>query len=94
MRLRRGESWSLETPILPAGRYQFQLRGSRDADLYLRVGEAPSEEVYDCRPFRVNSRERCALTLNSPAPVHLMVRGWAPFSDVRLTGVTLKDNQR
>jgi hypothetical protein len=33
-----------------------------DADLYVRVGEQPTQNDYDCRPYKPNSNESCELT--------------------------------
>jgi hypothetical protein len=65
-----------ETPTLEPGTYIFEMTGTGDADLYVRVGLAPTTGEYDCRPYQYNSSESCAVSLSSPAPVHVMVRGY------------------
>ncbi len=75
-----------ETPLLPVGTYAFELTGDGDADLYVRVGEAPSETLYDCRPYRSGSDEVCEVALTTPAIVHAMVRGYADASTFTLVG--------
>ena len=75
-----------ETPTLAAGRYLFNMTGSGDADLYVRVGDAPTTSLYDCRPYRYGSKESCAVEITTPAPVHVMVRGWASHSSFTLVG--------
>ena len=82
----RDQEIRYETPTLAAGTYVFNLTGSGDADLYVRVGEAPTTSLYDCRPYRYGSKESCAVEITTPAPVHVMVRGWAGSSDVTLVG--------
>jgi len=57
-----------------------------DADLYVRVGAAPTTDLFDCRPYRSGSDEVCELTLTDPAVVHVMVRGFAETSTYSLTG--------
>ncbi|MCA9523436.1 MAG: PPC domain-containing protein [Myxococcales bacterium] len=74
------------TPTLKPGTYLFQLSGSGDADLYLRIGDDPSTSLYDCRPYRYGTDEACKVTINSAAKLHLMVRGWDDSSDFRLVG--------
>jgi len=74
-----------ETPTLPAGRYVFAMTGTGDADLYVRVGTAPTEDRYDCRPFLDGSQEKCVVELSSPAQIFGMVRAWAPVSTYDLT---------
>jgi len=82
----RGEEAHVAAGELPAGRYNFTLTGTGDADLYLSVGEPASISRYDCRPLRYGSNEHCVVTLDRPAEVHLMVRGWASNSTFQLTG--------
>lgn len=75
-----------ETPSLAAGRYVFEITGSGDADLYVRAGSAPTTALYDCRPYTGTSNERCVVTLSAAARVHVLVRGYAATSTVRLVG--------
>ncbi|HET6581974.1 MAG TPA: PPC domain-containing protein [Nannocystaceae bacterium] len=74
------------TPKLAAGRYVFELTGTADADLYVRTGTAPTEESFECRPFKSGSNESCAVELTTPATIHVMVRGWASSSSWELRG--------
>lgn len=62
--------------------------GSGDADLYVRRGAQPTTSVYDCRPFLAGNNETC--TFNAPAAgqYYVMLRGFAAFSGVTLTGRT------
>jgi hypothetical protein len=75
-----------ETPKLAAGRYSFDMTGTNDADLYVRVGQAPTTKTYDCRPYKYGSKESCVVELTSEAPIHVMVRGWAASSTFQLEG--------
>jgi len=77
-----------ETPKLAKGSYRFDMTGTGDADLYVRVGQAPSTQVYDCRPYKAGSKESCTVSLNTDAPIHVMVRGWAASSTFKLVGKT------
>lgn len=83
--LDRGQEVRYETPTLSAGTYNFQLSGSGDADLYVRIGSAPTTRAYDCRPYRSDANETCEVTLASDAPVHVMVRGYSE-SEFSLSG--------
>ncbi|MCC6667846.1 MAG: PPC domain-containing protein [Polyangiaceae bacterium] len=74
------------TPKLPKGSYRFDMTGTGDADLYVRVGSAPTKTLYDCRPYKAGSKESCTVKLNTDAPVHVMVRGWAASSSFKLVG--------
>ncbi|MFB6350272.1 MAG: PPC domain-containing protein, partial [Bradymonadaceae bacterium] len=81
-----GEQKRYETPTLSESSYQFALSGSGDADLYVRLGEAPTTETYDCRPYRACSEETCEVELPSATNVHLMVRGGDDQTDFQLEG--------
>lgn len=76
----RNVSKTFATPVLEAGTYQFQITGTGDADLYVRIGSAPTTSSYDCRPYKTGSNETCKVTLAQPAPIHVMVRGYANTS--------------
>ena len=75
-----------QTPSLPAGAYLFQITGQGDADLYVRTGVAPTTSSYECRPYKSGSNESCLVNLTVPAPIHVMVRGYAASSSFRLVG--------
>ncbi len=86
--VRSDEEQRWETPRLPAGEYEFELDGTNDADLYVRIGLAPNTQDFDCRPYKTGSKELCVATLSAPATFHVMVRGWASSSDFTLVGRT------
>jgi hypothetical protein len=81
----RNEEQRTTAELIP-GTYVFTLSGDHDADLYLRVGSAPTTTSYDCRPLRNGSSESCAVTLTTAQTVHVMVRGYAARSTYRLVG--------
>lgn len=72
------------TPKLPAGKYRFALSGTGDADLYVRIGDAPSEDLYDCRPYLTGSAETCDVELSRDAVVHVMVNAYGAASTFEL----------
>lgn len=81
-----GEEIRFGTPVLPAGKYTFQIEGTNDADLYIRIGADPSESRWDCRPFKTGSAEICSVDLPSASTIGVMVRGWAAHSTFTLKG--------
>jgi hypothetical protein len=85
-----GDEWRAETPALEAGAYRFAIEGEGDADLYVRVGVAPTATEYDCRPYRAGSVEACEVELTAPGAVHVMVRGFSPRSRALVVGGALK----
>ncbi|MBL8946131.1 MAG: hypothetical protein JNK45_23395, partial [Myxococcales bacterium] len=46
----------------------------------------PTEQSFECRPFKTGSNEACTVTLNTDAAIHVMVRGWAASSNFTLVG--------
>jgi hypothetical protein len=58
------------------------MRGTGDADLFVKEGGAPSATDYDCRPFARGSEEEC--TLEGPGLFYVTVRGYEPASDFEL----------
>ena len=84
--VRKSESLTYVTPLLAAGTYVFEMTGTYDADLYVRIGRAPTTTSFDCRPYKNGSNETCRVTLPADAEIHVMVRGWAQTSDFDLVG--------
>jgi hypothetical protein len=74
--LGRGEERRFETPALPAGSYVFEMEGTGDADLYVRVGLQPDLQSFDCRPYKNGTRESCKLELSAPAPIFGLIQGY------------------
>ena len=74
------------TPTLAAGTYQFDMTGTNDADLYVRIGSEPTTSAYDCRPYKSGSNESCQVTLSAPAKIFVSVRGYSTSSTFELTG--------
>ena len=75
--LARAATKTFATPTVAAGDYEFTLTGNNDADLYVRVGQAPTTAAYDCRPYKTGSNESCKVTLAQPSTIHVMVRGYS-----------------
>jgi len=75
--LKKNESKSYSTPTLAAGTYEFAITGNNDADLYVRIGSAPTLTSFDCRPFKTGSNESCSVTLAQPSTLNVMVRGYS-----------------
>ncbi|MGE5184760.1 MAG: PPC domain-containing protein [Acidobacteriota bacterium] len=82
----RGATKTWTTPTLEAGTYEFDLTGTGDADLYVRIGSPPTLSKYDCRPYLNGSAETCTVTLSQPAPIGVMVNGYAASSTFDLVG--------
>ena len=72
--LAAGEQRTKSTTVLQPGTYRFTMTGSGDADLYVRIGLAPTLNLYDCRPFLSGSNESCTVTLASSDKLYTLVR--------------------
>ncbi|MDR2870946.1 MAG: proprotein convertase P-domain-containing protein [Xanthomonadaceae bacterium] len=61
--------------------------GTGDADLYVRFGSQPTTSAYDCRPYLGGtSAETCTFASPQAGTYHVMLRGYAAFTGVTLTG--------
>ena len=77
------------TMAVPAGasNLKFQIAGgSGDADLYVRFGSAPTTSTYDCRPYLNGNNETCDINPAQAGTYYVMVRAYATYSGVSLTG--------
>jgi serine protease len=84
-----GNFGTIYTLVVPAGKTSvtFTITGSTgDADLYVRIGAAPTTTTYNCRPYLTGDNETC--TFNAPAAgtYYVGVRAYATYSGVTLTG--------
>ena len=80
---------TIYTMAVPAGKTKVVFTisgGSGDADLYVRIGAAPTTSTYSCRPYLSGNAETC--TFNAPAAgtYYVGVRAYAAYSGVTLTG--------
>jgi len=77
------------TLSVPAGKTSVVFTisgGTGDADMYVRLGAAPTTTTYTCRPYLSGNAETC--TLNAPAAgtYYVNVRAYAAYSGVTLKG--------
>jgi len=78
--------WTMSVPS-GASNLQFQTSGGTgDADLYVRLGSAPSLTTYDCRPYTSGNSETCSFPTPSAGTWHVMLNGFSAFSGVTLVG--------
>jgi hypothetical protein len=83
--VQRGQTVDVDTGVVEPGRYTITLGHTTanpggDADLYVRVGAAPTTSTYDCRPYLNGSAEVCTVELTQPGTIFVSVRGYA-FGD-------------
>ncbi len=77
------------TMSVPAGASNLKFTivgGSGDADLYVRFAAAPTTSTYDCRPYLSGNTETCNIASAQAGTYYVMLRAYAAFSGVSLTG--------
>jgi len=61
------------------------MTGNNDSDLHVRLGSAPTDTQYDCRPYSDNSVESCNITASvNTTKFYVGVKGYADSSDIEL----------
>ncbi|HEX8697691.1 MAG TPA: M4 family metallopeptidase [Myxococcaceae bacterium] len=62
--------------VVPGTAFRVEMTGTRNPDLYVRFGAAPTTRTYDCRPALSGATETCALTVPAgQRTAYIMVRG-------------------
>ena len=78
------------TLVVPSGKTSVAFTisgGTGDADLYVKLGAAPTSSVYDCRPYKSGNAETCTLTPPTGGGTYYVnVRAYAAYSGVSLKG--------
>ena len=77
------------TPVkVPAGATGLKVTiagGTGDADLYMKLGAAPTQSVWDYRPYLSSNNETVSVPAAKTAgDWHIMVRGYKAYSGVSL----------
>jgi vibriolysin len=77
------------TLAVPAGATNLTFTmsgGTGDADMYVKFGAAPTDAVYDCRPYASGNAETCTFAAPSGGTYYVALKGYAAFSGVSLVG--------
>jgi PKD repeat protein len=77
------------TMVVPAGSTNLTFTtsgGTGDADMYVKFGSAPTDTVYDCRPFTGGNAETCTFAAPSAGTYFVRLKAYATFSGVSLVG--------
>nr|WP_211193781.1 M4 family metallopeptidase [Pyxidicoccus fallax] len=62
--------------VVPGTSFSVVMTGTRNPDLYVRFGSAPTTNAYDCRPSTSGASETCTLTVPAgQTSAYVMVRG-------------------
>jgi hypothetical protein len=60
--------------------------GTGDADMYVKFGSAPTDTVYDCRPFATGNAETCTFAAPQTGTYYVRLKAFSTFSGVSLVG--------
>ncbi|GAA4785339.1 proprotein convertase P-domain-containing protein [Lysobacter hankyongensis] len=77
------------TMVVPAGATNLTFTtsgGTGDADMYVKFGAAPTDTVYDCRPFAGGNAETCTFAAPSAGTWYVRLKAYSTFSGVSLVG--------
>jgi serine protease len=77
------------TIVVPAGASNLSIKtsgGTGDADLYVKSGSAPTDTVYDCRPYQSGNTETCTFATPTAGTYYVRLKAYSAFSGVSLTG--------
>jgi Zn-dependent metalloprotease/PKD repeat protein len=77
------------TMVVPAGATGLKFvmsGGTGDADMYVKFGSAPTDTVYDCRPYATGNAETCTIATAQAGTYYINLKAYSTFSGVSLTG--------
>ncbi|QSX79265.1 proprotein convertase P-domain-containing protein [Agrilutibacter solisilvae] len=77
------------TMVVPAGTTNLAFTtsgGTGDADLYVKLGSAPTDSSYDCRPYKSGNAETCTFATPAAGTYYVRVKAFSAFSGLSLVG--------
>ncbi len=60
--------------------------GTGDVDMYVKYGSAPTDTVYDCRPYASGNAETCNIATAQAGTYYIRLKAYSAFSGLSLTG--------
>ena len=77
------------TLVVPAGATNLAFTtsgGTGDADMYVKFGSAPTDTVYDCRPYAGGNAETCTFAAPQAGTYYVRLKAYSSFSGVSIVG--------
>ena len=77
------------TMVVPAGSTNVTFTmsgGTGDADMYVKLGSAPTDTVYDCRPYKSGNAETCTFANSTGGTYYVRLKAYSAFSGASLVG--------
>ena len=65
--------------------------GTGDADLYVKFGAEPTDNDYDCRPYKGGNNEICDVALPQEGRWHVRLKTYSNFNNLSLTASFTED---
>ncbi len=83
----RGESiYTFEVPVGATNLSINTSGGTGDVDMHVKFGSEATKSDYDCRPWKVGSKETCNISNVQAGTYYIMLLGYNDFTDVNLVG--------
>jgi hypothetical protein len=80
-------SATIYSVTIPPGAKNLQIEtrgGTGDLDLYVRYGQQPTLNIWDCRPWVGGNSEKCNFSSPNPGTYYIMLHAFYSYSDVSL----------
>jgi len=77
------------TMVVPAGATGLKFvttGGTGDMDMYVKFGSAPTDTVYDCRPYASGNAETCTIATAQAGTYYVRLKAYTAFAGLSLTG--------
>ncbi len=77
------------TMLVPAGSTNLTFvtsGGTGDSDMYVKFGSAPTDTVYDCRPYASGNAETCTFAAPSAGTYYVRLKAYTTFAGLSLVG--------
>ena len=79
-------NYTLVVPAGATGLSFVQSGGTGDSDMYVKFGAAPTDTVYDCRPYASGNAETCTIATAQAGTYYVRLKAYSAFTGVSLKG--------
>ena len=79
-------NYTMAVPGNASGLAFQQSGGTGDSDMYVKFGSAPTDTVYDCRPYVSGNAETCNIATAQAGTYYVRLKAYSSFTGVSLVG--------
>jgi len=79
-------NFTMVVPVGATGLKFVTAGGTGDSDMYVKFGSAPTDTVYDCRPYASGNAETCTIATAQAGTYYINLKAYSAFSGTSLTG--------